>query len=208
MFRKISLAVLLCTASMSYAANNAADKLNGILQGITSMQAQFSQQTYDARGQSLHALSGEMQVKRPGFFRWETKTPSPQLIVASGARVSIYDPELEQLTIQKLDTQVGNTPAMLLSGDPKKLDDAFTVSEETGSGGDTVFALRPKAKDALFDTLRVSFKGKELTGMNLKDSLGQKTEIRFTQVKVNPSISNAVFSFQPPKGTDVINETK
>lgn len=207
MFRHMAVALVLCAAGVAQAADGAAAKLNGILQSVSSMEAQFAQQTFDqAGGKAKQTLTGEMKVKRPGYFRWETLAPSKQLVVADGTHVWIYDPELEQATQQKLDKQVGNTPALLLSGDPKKLDESFSISEEAGAAGESVFALKPKAKDALFDTLRVSFKGRELTSMKLNDSLGHKTEIRFTQVKVNPSLSEAVFKFTPPKGVDVINQ--
>ncbi len=206
MFRHMTAVVLLCVASLAQAGDAATGKLNKLLQGISSMQADFKQQSFDAKGKPLQSLSGKMQVKRPGFFRWDTQQPFPQLIVANGNKVWIYDPELEQVTIQKLDNQVGNTPALLLSGNPQQLSEAFTIKEEGGSKTEAAFILQPKAADALFDTLRVSFKGRELVSMTLKDSLGQKTDIRFSQIAVNPKLADSLFQFTPPKGADVINE--
>ena len=42
--------------------------------------------------------------------------------------------------------------------------------------------------------------------MVLQDSLGQITNVRFTNVKVNPTIPASVFNFTPPKGTDIIDQ--
>ncbi|MDQ8036718.1 MAG: outer-membrane lipoprotein carrier protein LolA, partial [Pedobacter sp.] len=60
--------------------------------------------------------------------------------------------------------------------------------------------------DALFETLRVRFKGNQLVQMVLVDALGQKTDIRFSNVQVNPAIAAAQFEFTPPKGVDVIDQ--
>jgi outer membrane lipoprotein carrier protein len=205
MLRGIAVMALVLACGVAR-ADAGVDHLNSLLQGIRSMQAQFSQQTYDTKGKAVQTLSGVMKVKRPGYFRWETLSPSKQLIVTKGSTVWVYDPELEQATQQKLDKQVGNTPALLLSGDNKQLDAAFAVTEDTASAGESVFTLRPKAKDAVFETLRVKFQAGQLSAMNLLDSLGQRTEIHFEQVKQNVSLADSLFEFTPPKGVDVISQ--
>jgi outer membrane lipoprotein carrier protein len=206
MLRGIAVMALVLASGLAQAADAGVEHLNGFLQGIRSMQAQFSQQTYDTKGKAVQTLSGEMKVKRPGYFRWETLKPTRQLIVTKGSTVWVYDPELEQATQQKLDRQVSNTPALLLSGDNKQVDAAFAVTEDAGNKGESVFTLRPKSKDAVFETLRVSFKGGQLLAMNLLDSLGQRTEIHFEQIKLNGSLADSLFEFTPPKGVDVINQ--
>ena len=192
--------------TFAHAAEDAASRLNQVLLGLSSMQADFAQQTSDGKGRVLQSQTGTMSVKRPGLFRWETLKPSNQLVTTNGNVRWIYDPELMQATKQQLDTQVGNTPALLLSGDPRKLNESFVISEEQGGKGEQVFLLKPRAKDALFDHLKVRFKGTQLLQMALADSLGQKTDIRFLNVKVNPSLSAKLFEFTPPKGVDVIDE--
>ncbi|PTQ88313.1 outer membrane lipoprotein chaperone LolA [Agitococcus lubricus] len=185
----------------------ATKNLNQLLGQIVTMRAHFDQHTLDAKNKPLQQLAGEMQVKRPGYFRWETQQPFNQLIVANGQTVWIYDPDLQQATKQKLDKQVGNTPALLLSGDSKKIAASFNVSQEkTTNKQQRVFILQPKDKEAVFDTLRVSFIGKQLNSMQLKDALGQRTDIFFSQVAVNGKISDSVFQFTPPKDVDVIDE--
>jgi outer membrane lipoprotein carrier protein len=42
--------------------------------------------------------------------------------------------------------------------------------------------------------------------MQMRDSLGQKTDITFGGIKLNGKIADSVFQFTPPKGVDVINE--
>jgi hypothetical protein len=47
------------------------------------------------------------------------------------------------------------------------------------------FTLKPKTKDTLFDSLRLSFRNGLVNDMQLIDSVGQRTNILFTGVKAN-----------------------
>lgn len=70
-----------------------------------------------------------MSVKRPNQFRWQIEGAAGQLIVANGNTLWIYDKDLNQATRQNVNTQVGDTPALLLSGDPSKIATNFTVTQ-------------------------------------------------------------------------------
>ncbi len=148
--------------------------------------------------------SGTMQVKRPGQFRWETTSPMQQLIVTNGQTVWIYDPDLEQATRQQMDSQVGNTPALLLSGQPDQIKKAFRVTQPNRSVAN--FVLYPRSKDSSFESLTIRFQGDVPSQMVLQDSLGQKTDIQFSNVKLNPRLNDQLFVFKPPAGTDVIDQ--
>lgn len=200
----VLLGLLLPTCVFADAAATAA--LIKILSGVNSMQADFVQLTQDGKGRAQPVQSGKMAVKRPGHFRWQVEKPSPQMVLTSGKTLWIYDPELMQATKQKLDAQVGNTPALLLSGDPRQLNDAFVITQGAGRVTEQVFVLKPREKEALFESLQVRFVGNQLQQMLLVDSLGQKTDIRFSQIKVNPTLAAAQFEFTPPAGVDVIDQ--
>lgn len=204
--RVLAATGLMLAGSAALAADDAAAQLTRVLGGINSMQASFVQQTTDGKGHAQAPQSGVMSVKRPGQFRWEVQKPSPQMVLTSGKLLWIYDPELMQATKQKLDDQVGNTPALLLSGDPRKLNEAFVIATEQGAAGEQLFVLKPHGKDALFESLRVRFKGNQLLQMQLTDTLSQRTDIRFSNVQVNPSLPSSQFEFTPPKGVDVIDQ--
>ena len=42
--------------------------------------------------------------------------------------------------------------------------------------------------------------------MELYDSFGQTTKIRFTNVERNPTLPDASFRFTPPAGVDIVGE--
>ncbi|MNN22985.1 Outer-membrane lipoprotein carrier protein precursor [compost metagenome] len=126
-------------------------------------------------------------------------------MVSDGKNVTLWDPDLEQATIKKLDQRLTETPALLLSGDVSKISQSFDItSKEQGEVMD--FVLKPKTKDTLFDSLRLSFRRGLVNDMQLIDSVGQRTNILFTAVKANEAIPASKFKFDIPKGADVISE--
>lgn len=113
--------------------------------------------------------------------------------------------DTEQATIKKLDVRLNQTPALLLSGDVSKISQSFDItSKEQGEVMD--FTLKPKTKDTLFDSLRVSFRRGLINDMQLVDSVGQRTNILFNGVKANEAIPASKFQFKIPEGADVIRE--
>jgi outer membrane lipoprotein-sorting protein len=46
----------------------------------------------------------------------------------------------------------------------------------------------------------------ELVVMELYDTFGHRTVLRFSGLKNNPSLSAQLFKFTPPKGADVLGE--
>ncbi|BCD88352.1 outer-membrane lipoprotein carrier protein [Pseudomonas solani] len=180
-------------------------RLTEMLNKAQTITGRFSQLTLDGSGTQLQETSGELVLKRPGLFRWHTDEPMEQLLVSNGQKVWLYDPDLQQVTIQTLDQRLTHTPALLLSGDVSKISENFEITHK--EGGDVVdFILTPKAKDTLFDTLRLSFRNGVINDMQLIDSVGQRTNILFLGVKMNQAIDAAQFDFKVPEGADVIQE--
>ncbi len=183
----------------------AAGQLSRRLQGIQSVSADFVQETVQAVGKAPQVTSGHMTVQRPDHFRWEVKDPYPQLVIAGESLVTVYDPDLEQAVIRKMDQSLHDTPALLLSGDTTGLSQSYQISVKT-EGDIEAYELKPRSGDRLFEVLEIRFKGKQLENMKLTDGLGAETRIRFSKLEENIKIDPALFQFTPPKGTDVINE--
>src|SRR5690606_23928117 len=150
-------------------------------------------------------FKGVMKVERPGKFYWETSSPSKQTIATTGKTVWIYDPDLQQAVRQSLDEQVANTPALLLSGNTNQIMQSYRVTQP--NKGKTYYTLYPKQKDGAFQSLTISFGANKAPSlMILEDSLGQTTNVKFSNVKVNAGILDSTFNFTPPKGTDIIDQ--
>lgn len=183
----------------------AANKLSELLSHTQTITGSFSQLTLDSTGTQLQEAAGEMLLQRPGLFRWHTNPPLEQLLVSNGEKVWLYDPDLMQVTVQKMDQRLTHTPALLLSGDVSKISENFKITYKEG-GPVVDFILTPTAKDTLFDTLRLSFRNGVINDMQLLDAVGQRTNILFMGVKVNEPVAPEQFVFVAPAGVDVIEE--
>lgn len=206
LIRMLMLAVLSFSSLPVLADDDAAvQRLTQLLNQAQTITARFSQLTLDGSGTQLQETAGQLALKRPGLFRWHTDAPMEQLLVSNGEKVWLYDPDLEQVTIQTLDQRLTHTPALLLSGDISQIRENFEISYKEG-GSVVDFILKPKSKDSLFDSLRLSFRSGVLNDMQLVDSIGQRTNILFLNVKMNESLDDRQFSFDIPEGADVIQE--
>jgi outer membrane lipoprotein carrier protein len=195
-------------------AQSAASELQNKLTHFQNMTADFQQTVMDADGLVLQHSFGKMAIVKPGKFRWDVTKPLKQLIVTDGAKVWIYEPDLEQVVIRKLNQSVGQTPALLLLNPNKYLLTSFTIQKITtdakkesrvrASTYRTDFKLTPKNKEETFGSVILSFDGDKLSQMQLQNQLGQKTVLIFKNIKINREVSIEIpTSF--PKGTDVIN---
>ncbi|VXB63668.1 Outer-membrane lipoprotein carrier protein [Pseudomonas sp. 8BK] len=206
LIRMLLLTVLSFTNVAAMADDEVAvQRLTELLNQAQTINARFSQLTLDGSGTQLQETAGQLALKRPGLFRWHTDAPMEQLLVSNGEKVWLYDPDLQQVTIQTLDQRLTHTPALLLSGDVSKIRENFDISHNEG-GNVVDFILKPKSKDTLFDSLRLSFRNKVLNDMQLIDSIGQRTNILFLNVKMNEPQDDAQFTFDIPAGADVIQE--
>lgn len=202
--RILMAGALACVAVPGLAlADNGADRLTRMLEPLATYVADFDQQILDGSGQRLQSASGEMWLARPGRFRWEVDAPYSQVVVSDGEQVTLYDPDLEQATIQPLDERVTHTPALLLSGSAEALTENYTV-DSSQQGTTEVFTLTPRSADTLFETLQLTFFSEQLSGLEMTDSTGQQTAIEFDNVKQNGNVEDARFSVELPQGTDII----
>lgn len=206
MKRLVGLALMLFCCAVGAADNTAGrQKVEGFLQGLQSLQANFKQTLSDRAGTVVEQASGELAIRRPDRFRWDYREPNQQVIVADGTRIWLYDSDLEQVTVRKLDATLSATPAMLLSGQGN-LQDNFTVVQTSQEGATQWVRMEPKRDDTDFKWVRLGFDGATLKFMQLADKLGQTTTLEFSQLQRNPAIDSSRFTFTVPVGADVIGD--
>ena len=190
--------------AISTAANaGARDQLDAFSKGLKGLDGQFSQQVFDPRGKQKEASTGRVAVSAPRLFRWEYVKPYPQLIVADGKTVWVYDPDLQQASKRPQGVEEASSPLAILL-DPQKLDRDFSVTETATVGGIEWLQLTPKQADAAFKTARLGFGKAGLVQMEYEDALGQRTKISFSGWKRNPGFAKGTFRYVPGKGVDVI----
>lgn len=190
-------------AAFGQESRAAFDRFSQDLQGLDG---RFEQRVFDANGHLSESSEGQVALRTPRQFRWEYQQPFPQLIVADGDHVWIYDPDLEQVNVRLQSHEEQSSPLAALI-DRDELDRQFEVSEGGERDGYRWLLLDPRGEQAEFSQARLAFsEGGELARMELDDSLGQRTEVDFSGWERNPSFAADHFRFEPPAGVDVVGE--
>ena len=165
----------------------------------------FDQDVMDRRGKVVEHASGEFAFSRPGRFRWTYDKPTRQVLVGDGTRLWIHDPDLNQVTVKRIDAAISSTPAALLAG-KDDITRLFTLRDAGTADGLEWVEATPKAADTGFERVRLGLKGKTLAAMELHDQLGGHTILHFSDLKANVAIPADTFKFTPPKGADVLED--
>lgn len=189
------------------AAEPAAPELRRFLDAVQAYAADFTQVVYDARGTVIEESSGTVLMQRPGRFRWNYTQPFVRTIVADGERLWLYEADLEQVTVRRLQAGLGDTPAALLTGREDVLA-RFAVTRTFAADGLAWTVLAPREADTDFAELRLGFRAGLLAELRLADRLGQQTQIRFAAARANPPVPAGAFTFTVPAGADVIDDTE
>src|SRR5882724_3872550 len=196
--------MMIASATVS-AADSARSRLDVFAKGLNSVSADFEQHALDRNGGAGKTSRGTLALKAPRQFRWETKTPYQQVIVADGEKVWIYDPDLEQVTVRAQGTEEAHSPLTVLT-DLSQLDRNFTASEQGERDGLTWLRLKSKDKEPQFTYCDLGMSTSEFERMRFEDTLGNSTEIYFSHWQRDPKLAVDAFKFVPPKGVDVIGD--
>ncbi len=197
------LFLLMLAPMLAYGAS--VDDLKNLLNQTTTAKARFAQAVLDKNNKTLQQATGTMEFSRPGRFRWEYNKPYEQTIVGDGSRLWIYDKDLNQVTVRKLDRALGASPAALLAGS-NEIEKSYSLKSAGDAGGLDWLEAVPKSQDTAFERIRLGFGKGGLEAMELKDQFGQTTVIKFAGLERNAKIPPESFRFTPPKGAAVISE--
>lgn len=205
MYKKLLLGIFFFVCA-AHAHAGGIGKLKEFVAATRSAQADFTQAVFDQNGKRIQSASGVMQFQRPGKFRWTYQKPYEQVIVGDGEKFWLYDVDLNQVTVRKLDAALGSSPAALLSGN-NEIERDFTLRESGSQDGLDWLEAIARAPDSSFGKILMAFNARaELVVMELNDSFGHKTVLRFSGLKRNPQLPSAQFKFVPPEGADVLSD--
>ncbi|HRP73828.1 MAG TPA: outer membrane lipoprotein chaperone LolA, partial [Luteimonas sp.] len=92
----------------------AREQLDSFTKGLKGLDGQFTQTVFDDNGRVRESSNGRVALSAPRLFRWEYVKPYPQLIVADGDTVWVYDPDLEQVSRRPQGTAEQDSPLAAL----------------------------------------------------------------------------------------------
>lgn len=196
-------ALLAITSGDLMAQQSAREQLVRFAHGLDTFSASFEQRILGSDGTLEEQSSGKVWLSQPHFIRWEYGGDFPELVVADGQQIWIYDEVLEQVTVKPQSDFAADSPLSLLT-DIDSLDQQFEVREAGDMDGMLLLELRSTHAESEFDRILLGLQHDELKWMTMEDAFGLRTEIRYSDLQRNPLLDAELFSFTPPDGVDVI----
>ena len=190
---------------VSAAHADAIEQLKAFHATTKSGRVTFRQVVVSKNQQGQRESTGTFAFQRPGKFRWFYEKPFEQLIVGDGEKVWVYDRDLNQVIVRKLDVALGSTPAALLAGD-SALEKNFDLVDTGKRDGLDYVEAKPRSPDTGFERVSIGFADNVPRAMELRDTFGNVTMLTFGRFERNPAIDANEFKFVPPKGADVVGD--
>lgn len=153
-------------------------------ENLQSIEANFEQFIVSEEGVPAH-YEGKIFGKAPNKVKWDYTTPLKKEIYMKGSEVLIYEPSLEQVSRSFLREKTDFIS--ILKSAKKRADGTYHTQIEG-----TEYVLFVNKNDI---PERIEF----------VDSVGSKTILKLTQVKMNPKIEDKIFDFSIPKGVEVVD---
>ena len=210
--KKILIATLLIAAGAGNTWATGLESLEKFVKTVKTGRTDFTQVVTappkDGQAARTKKSSGSFEFSRPGRFKFVYKKPIEQFIVADGQTLWLYDVDLNQVTARQQAQALGSTPAALIASasDMTALQADFTLTPVPDSDGLEWVQATPKAKDSSLQHVRVGFKGADLAALDILDSFGQLSSMRFTTLQSNVALAPNSFAFKPPAGADLIRQ--
>ncbi|MEO7939272.1 MAG: outer membrane lipoprotein chaperone LolA [Burkholderiaceae bacterium] len=192
------------------------DALARFLKGVSGGQSNFTQvvtaPTRNGQPGRVRTSKGSFAFARPSRFRFVYDKPFEQTIVADGKTLWMFDVDLNQVTARKQAEVLGSTPAALISAaaDLTAIKAEYTLQAQPDADGLQWVLAVPKARDGQLQSVRIGLRGDTATPslavLDILDNFGQRSELRFDNFDVNPSLPESTFQFKPPAGADVLRQ--
>ncbi len=155
------------------------------------------------------STEGTIAFKKPGKMRWELDHNSPQVIVADGATLWLYQPTEHQVLKTPFNAAFrAATPVSFLTGVGRIAQDFEATLDGTSADGQLAYLmLVPRHDSDSIGKLRLSVAvdSGEIRAAEIFDPFGNISRLQFSDIRRNQDLPDDRFVFQIPPGVDVIS---
>ena len=214
--RCMSLALVTSALTATMACASSLDVLETFLRSTKSGRADFTQVVTSPAKAGQAAMrsktsTGQFSFVRPTRFRFDYVKPFPQVIVADGQTLWLYDADLEQVTARQQAKALGSTPAALVAtaANLSALQKEFSLEAQVEADGLQWVQAIPKNRESTIQSVRIGLRADgslvSLGKLEIFDAMGQHSVLTFERFEVNPAnLGASQFNFVTPKGVSVI----
>jgi outer membrane lipoprotein carrier protein len=190
-------------------AGQVTERIQKFYEATRDFQAAFQQEYFSKALGRKKRSSGFVYIKKPGKMRWDYQQPRPKHFIADGKALYIYDPELEQVMVDRAFSGSSLTTAVTFLWGKGKLSDEFDIAfygkADLGGPEHYVLEMLPRKKARFRKLLMVVEKKTfKVTETVVEDPGGNVNHIFFASISTNVDLKDESFRFEIPEGVDVI----
>jgi chaperone LolA len=204
-FKTILYIIILLIAPVLCGASEF-DSVKKTYAGINTLEAKFHQKLFIENIKKARDFDGEFLYKRGNGFLWRYTKPKAKSFLYDGQYIW-QDEEDKAFVLKSKKSKEKTENAFLdLVEDITKIDDLFTLKQESVSGDMTVLDLVPK-KEAGITAAKIWIDKQNLIRkIETREFTGNINTIEFSAVKVNQSISDGKFVYKADKKKEIIEQ--
>jgi outer membrane lipoprotein carrier protein len=196
--------IALFTLASALQLNDVIDKTNANYAGLKTFYTKFTQTMCDEAAGICRIFDGEIYFLKPNFFRMTISDPE-QVLVGDSASLWIYMPK-EKRAIRQALTQMpfAINPEIFLKDYDEHFNAALTKEEDRYCE----ITLTPKEDSEIFSkiVIIISIPDYKIANISIVDQGGAENKFEFENTEINKKINKKIFQFNPPKGTEIIEQ--
>jgi len=188
-------------------------RLDPLLKGVEnhynraqSLKLDFSE-TYTVAKRPTQVERGVLFLRKPGKMRWDYVAPTGKIFLSDGKNVLLYTPDTHRLEKSKLkESDDLRAPLAFLLG-KLNFSKEFRSFSSRPEGDLTWVSAAPNSEHAAYD--KVDFLvGTDSTIRRVRISGVDHSilEFAFSNEQMNAPVTPAMFAFNPPPGTEIVEE--
>lgn len=184
-------------------------RVQAAYQAMKSFSGKFEQEDRRKDGQ-VDRARGSLAYRKPGRMRWMYEPPQEQLLVTDGSTVWLFDPLLDNVTVQPLKDLTQGTPLSFLLGVGNLTRD-FACRDLTTpppKDGLAYLELWPRSPIAglAFIQLGVHAANGRIAALRMVDRQGNIRLLRLQDLRIGVKFPPGHFVFKIEKGMEVISK--
>jgi outer membrane lipoprotein carrier protein len=177
---------------------------------MADLRAEFTQTAFNKSLNQTIPAQGTVYLKKGGKLRWEYTEPTPQEIVSDGKKLWVYTPSLNQVNVGDAPEALAGPAGSFLAG-LGRLRAEFSVrflnpAQPKDAEGHWVPDLEPRQPLPTLARLILAVDAKTWAVRRavVYDQFENTVTMRLTNVAINSSLSDRLFTFVAPKGVATV----
>ncbi len=179
------------------------DKTIQNYQNLKSFYVEFTQVFCEKTSETCQSFEGKIYFLKPNFFRMEIKNPN-QIYVGDSVSLWVYFPDKKRAIRQHLGSQIpfAVNPDLFLKDYNERFNAELRINK------DYEILLTPKEETEIYEKIVVVVNKEKfrIIGITVIDDTGSENKFIFKNIQLNKKISKKIFKFNPPKGTEIIEQ--